>query len=203
MGYHYAIDSWTACNTSSWFRLQVVNRLNSIPPHWVIILAKLIYCTMCLVFVIFRTIDPTKIIITGKRVRFSFIGISDIIYFDPNQTNQAAAIANYQQVGKLKFSQICTNECVMSRYAILNWIEWNFTGRLNVTWKVSISIGLQMSPFGARGTNPIQHFSCVKDLFIRFTKLSSVCVIDCTACTLKSQLVTNQSKSYILFAGTC
>lgn len=46
----------------------------------------------------FRTIDPTKIIITGKRVRFSFIGISDIIYFDPNQTNQAAAIANYQQV---------------------------------------------------------------------------------------------------------
>lgn len=45
-----------------------------------------------------RTIDPTKIIITGKRIRFSFIGISDITYFDPNQTNQAAVIANYQQV---------------------------------------------------------------------------------------------------------
>lgn len=53
----------------------------------------------CLIFLLnFRTIDPTKIIVTGKRVRFSFIGISDIIYFDPNQTNQAAAIANYQQV---------------------------------------------------------------------------------------------------------
>lgn len=52
-----------------------------------------------------RTIDPTKIIITGKRVRFSFVGISDIIYFDPNQTNPAAAIANYQQVKS--FINIC------------------------------------------------------------------------------------------------
>lgn len=45
-----------------------------------------------------RTIDPTKVIVTGKRVRFSFVGISDIIYFDPNLTNPAAVIANYQQV---------------------------------------------------------------------------------------------------------
>lgn len=45
-----------------------------------------------------RTLDPTKIIITGKRVRFSFLGISDIVYFDPNQTNQMTAISNYQQV---------------------------------------------------------------------------------------------------------
>lgn len=52
------------------------------------------FCLFC----IGRTIDPTKIIVTGKRVRFSFVGISDIIYFDPNQTNPAAAIANYQQV---------------------------------------------------------------------------------------------------------
>lgn len=45
-----------------------------------------------------RTLDPTKIIVTGKRVRFSFLGISDIAYFDPNQTNQMTAISNYQQV---------------------------------------------------------------------------------------------------------
>lgn len=49
---------------------------------------------------------------TGKRVRFSFIGISDIIYFDPNQTNQSAAIANYQQedltsLGKLVLALAC------------------------------------------------------------------------------------------------
>lgn len=50
-----------------------------------------------------RTIDPTKIIVTGKRVRFSFVGISDIIYFDPNQANPAAAIANYQQVKLTSF----------------------------------------------------------------------------------------------------
>ncbi|XP_031623876.1 PAN2-PAN3 deadenylation complex subunit PAN3 isoform X4 [Contarinia nasturtii] len=59
-----------------------------------------------------RTIDPTKIIVTGKRVRFSFVGISDIIYFDPNQTNPAAAIANYQQedltsLGKLVLALAC------------------------------------------------------------------------------------------------
>lgn len=42
---------------------------------------------------------------TGKRVRFSFVGISDIIYFDPNQTNPAAAIANYQQVSKRMFAR--------------------------------------------------------------------------------------------------
>lgn len=52
----------------------------------------------------FRTIDPTKIIVTGKRVRFSFVGISDIIYFDPNQANPAAAIANYQQVNYIVFT---------------------------------------------------------------------------------------------------
>lgn len=45
-----------------------------------------------------RTLDPTKIIITGKRVRFSFLGVNDIVYFDPNQTNQMSAISNYQQV---------------------------------------------------------------------------------------------------------
>ncbi|XP_055321590.1 PAN2-PAN3 deadenylation complex subunit PAN3 isoform X4 [Sitodiplosis mosellana] len=59
-----------------------------------------------------RTIDPTKIIVTGKRVRFSFVGISDIIYFDPNQANPAAAIANYQQedltsLGKLVLALAC------------------------------------------------------------------------------------------------
>ncbi|KAG4079909.1 hypothetical protein HA402_015040 [Bradysia odoriphaga] len=59
-----------------------------------------------------RTLDPTKIIVTGKRVRFSFLGISDIAYFDPNQTNQMSAISNYQQedltsLGKLVLALAC------------------------------------------------------------------------------------------------
>lgn len=49
-----------------------------------------------------RTLDPTKIIITGKRVRISFIGISDILYFDPSQINLVPVIATYQQVCVLR-----------------------------------------------------------------------------------------------------
>lgn len=30
-----------------------------------------------------RTLDPTKIIVTGKRLRLSFLGISDIVLYDP------------------------------------------------------------------------------------------------------------------------
>lgn len=165
MGYHYAIDSWVACNTPSWFRLPVI------------ILDKMTDENMYNYFIsiICRTIDPTKIIVTGKRVRFSFIGISDIIYFDPNQTNQAAAIANYQQV--LIISCIWTK---INSLHSFNWIQCDFAGGLNVTWEVSISTSLQMSSFGARGTDPVQYFSCVKNLFIRFTKLSSVSIIRIT-----------------------
>lgn len=92
MGYHYAIDSWIACNTSSWFRLPVNYTHSSTDHSW----QK--YSDFRFPLWIDSTIDPTKIIITGKRLRFSFIGISDIIYFDPNQTNQTTAIVNYQQV---------------------------------------------------------------------------------------------------------
>ena len=46
-----------------------------------------------------RTLDPTKLIITGKRVRFSCLGVTDIVSFDPNQTNQLAVTNHFQQVG--------------------------------------------------------------------------------------------------------
>ncbi|XP_055690209.1 PAN2-PAN3 deadenylation complex subunit PAN3 isoform X2 [Lutzomyia longipalpis] len=59
-----------------------------------------------------RTLDPTKIIITGRRVRFSCLGISDIVSFDPNQANQLAVITHYQQedltsLGKLVLALAC------------------------------------------------------------------------------------------------
>uniref|UniRef100_A0A1L8DXV8 PAN2-PAN3 deadenylation complex subunit PAN3 n=1 Tax=Nyssomyia neivai TaxID=330878 RepID=A0A1L8DXV8_9DIPT len=59
-----------------------------------------------------RTLDPTKIIITGRRVRFSCLGISDIVSFDPNQANQLAVISHYQQedltsLGKLVLALAC------------------------------------------------------------------------------------------------
>lgn len=59
-----------------------------------------------------RTLDPTKIIVTGKRVRFSFLGITDIVSFDPNQQNQVAVVNHYQQedltsLGKLVLALAC------------------------------------------------------------------------------------------------
>lgn len=73
---------------------------------------------LILFFFVNRTIDPTKIIVTGKRIRFSFVGISDIIYFDPNQANPAVAIANYQQVRHItfRFETLCIEQPLMSVY---------------------------------------------------------------------------------------
>jgi PAB-dependent poly(A)-specific ribonuclease subunit 3 len=41
-----------------------------------------------------RTLDPTKIVLIGKRIRLSFLGIS----FDPNQSNTLSVVTHYQQV---------------------------------------------------------------------------------------------------------
>lgn len=45
-----------------------------------------------------RTLDPTKIITDDKRLRFSFLGITDIVTFDPNQQNPFQLVNHYQQV---------------------------------------------------------------------------------------------------------
>lgn len=52
-----------------------------------------------IIFVLPRQLDPTKIIVTGKRIRFGFLGISDLVSFDPNHTNQLAVVHMHQQVG--------------------------------------------------------------------------------------------------------
>jgi len=48
--------------------------------------------------IIHRTLDPTKIITDDKRLRFSFVGITDIITFDSNQQNPFQLVNHYQQV---------------------------------------------------------------------------------------------------------
>lgn len=50
-------------------------------------------------FFSYRTLDPTKIITDEKRLRFSFVGITDIVTFDPNQQNPFQLVNHYQQVG--------------------------------------------------------------------------------------------------------
>lgn len=64
-----------------------------------------------------RTLDPTKIITDEKRFRFSFVGISDVISFDPNQSNPFHLVNHYQQddltsLGKLIIAIAC--RCLQS-----------------------------------------------------------------------------------------
>ncbi|CAO1314321.1 unnamed protein product [Diamesa tonsa] len=64
-----------------------------------------------------RILDPTKIITDDKRFRFSFVGITDIISFDPNQQNPFHLVNHYQQddltsLGKLVIALAC--RCLQS-----------------------------------------------------------------------------------------
>lgn len=64
-----------------------------------------------------RTLDPTKIITDDKRLRFSFVGITDIITFDSNQQNPFQLVNHYQQddltaLGKLIVALCC--RCLQS-----------------------------------------------------------------------------------------
>ncbi|KAL7048329.1 hypothetical protein ACKWTF_003312 [Chironomus riparius] len=64
-----------------------------------------------------RTLDPTKIITDDKRLRFSFVGITDIITFDSNQQNPFQLVNHYQQddltaLGKLIIALCC--RCLQS-----------------------------------------------------------------------------------------
>ncbi|XP_030385179.1 PAN2-PAN3 deadenylation complex subunit PAN3 isoform X2 [Scaptodrosophila lebanonensis] len=64
-----------------------------------------------------KILDPTKIIVTGKRVRFSNCCISDITQFDPNATNPLALVNMHQQddltaLGRLVLALAC--RCLQS-----------------------------------------------------------------------------------------
>ncbi|KRK01458.1 PAN2-PAN3 deadenylation complex subunit PAN3 isoform X3 [Drosophila yakuba] len=64
-----------------------------------------------------KVLDPTKIIVTGKRVRFSSCCISDITQFDPNASNPLALVNMHQQddltaLGRLVLALAC--RCLQS-----------------------------------------------------------------------------------------
>lgn len=64
-----------------------------------------------------RSLDPTKIITDDKRLRFSFVGMTDIVTFDPNQQNPFQLVNHYQQddltaLGKLIVALAC--RCLQS-----------------------------------------------------------------------------------------
>lgn len=75
-----------------------------------------------------RTLDPTKIIITGKRLRFSCVAISDLATYDPSQTNPLALVTHHQQddltaLGKLILALACRSLQSVQRDQIQNSIE--------------------------------------------------------------------------------
>ncbi|KFB45048.1 hypothetical protein ZHAS_00012991 [Anopheles sinensis] len=75
-----------------------------------------------------RTLDPTKIIVTGKRIRYSCVGISDIATFDPNQQNPLTVVNHHQQedltaLGKLILALACRSLQSVQRDQIQNSIE--------------------------------------------------------------------------------
>uniref|UniRef100_A0AAG5D5N0 PAN2-PAN3 deadenylation complex subunit PAN3 n=1 Tax=Anopheles atroparvus TaxID=41427 RepID=A0AAG5D5N0_ANOAO len=75
-----------------------------------------------------RTLDPTKIIVTSKRIRYSCVGISDIATFDPNQQNPLTVVNHHQQedltaLGKLILALACRSLQSVQRDQIQNSIE--------------------------------------------------------------------------------
>ncbi|EAA11807.3 AGAP005680-PA [Anopheles gambiae str. PEST] len=75
-----------------------------------------------------RTLDPTKIIVTGKRIRYSCVGISDIFSFDPNQPNPLTVLDHHQQedllaLGKLILALACRSLQSVQRDQIQSSVE--------------------------------------------------------------------------------
>lgn len=73
-----------------------------------------------------RNLDPTKVIFTGKRIRLSFLGISDIILFDPNESHHI--VTHHQQedltsLGKLVLALACKSLQGIQRERIQSSIE--------------------------------------------------------------------------------
>lgn len=75
-----------------------------------------------------RTLDPTKVIFTGKRLRLSFLGVSDIVLFDPNESSPFNVITHHQQedltsLGKLILALACKNLQSIQRDRIQSSVE--------------------------------------------------------------------------------
>lgn len=85
-----------------------------------------------------RSLDPTKIITDDKRLRFSFVGITDIVTFDPNQQNPFQLVNHYQQVSSI----VCSSQPWMRK------LERRKGSKSNLEWRFNeIFVNLIQLPF--------------------------------------------------------
>uniref|UniRef100_A0A182WIF7 PAN2-PAN3 deadenylation complex subunit PAN3 n=1 Tax=Anopheles minimus TaxID=112268 RepID=A0A182WIF7_9DIPT len=75
-----------------------------------------------------RMLEPSKIIVTGKRMRYSCVGISDIFTFDPNQQNPMSVVDHQQQedllaLGNLILALACRSLQSFQREQIQSSVE--------------------------------------------------------------------------------
>ncbi|XP_011210879.1 PAN2-PAN3 deadenylation complex subunit PAN3 isoform X1 [Bactrocera dorsalis] len=75
-----------------------------------------------------KVLDPTKVLVTGKRMRLSFCGTSDIAQFDPNAANPLAVASMHQQddltaLGRLVLALACRCLQSVQRENVQNSIE--------------------------------------------------------------------------------
>lgn len=96
-----------------------------------------------------RILDPTKIIVTGKRVRFSSCCISDITQFDPNAANPLALVNMHQQVNRLVYIVYLSSRLTICLACA--------AGRSDRTGTSSISAGLSLSAVRAARQCAVQH----------------------------------------------
>lgn len=101
--------------------------------------SKLLHPTNTIAIFISRTLDPTKIIVTGKRVRFSFVGISDIASYEtilPNYSQHQQE--DLTSLGKLILALAC--RCLSSVHEdhiqqSINNVARNYSSDLrNLLW---------------------------------------------------------------------
>lgn len=148
---HNPVDLWTPRYSSSKLGLQVRSQTVAygfIP--WLTIHS------------LYRSLDPTKIITDDKRLRFSFIGITDIITNDPNQQNPFQLVNHYQQVSPRRR---CKG--ISSYYlSVLGWLD-----RIRKTHR---GTGMPLPAVGSTWSDSTQHRSHFTSLFVRPKKLDSV-----------------------------
>lgn len=92
MEHNHSTDLWSSSYSPGEFSLQVTK------PH--LFKKKVLVKHKRISPRFHRSLDPSKVIIDGKRIRFSFLGLTDIMTLanDSNQPNPLQLVNHYQQV---------------------------------------------------------------------------------------------------------